>query len=137
MKRLIFVLIVGAIGIFSINLSAQKNYYKMDNIKTQYYINASRNAVNNNNLSQACILARKAIQANSWSKEAWANYDDIVKRLIKNGKVKDFTMPKTLNSNILGIPTLTSPKQSASVKSTPPPATAPSPSAGGAQYEGC
>jgi cytoskeletal protein RodZ len=134
MKKLIFLLIVGLIGIFSINLSAQNDYYKMDNIKTQYYINASRNAVNNNNLSQACVLARKAIQANSWSKKAWANYDDIVKRLVKSGKVKDFTMPQTLTSNTSKT---VAPAQPAQAAPAPTPAAAPSPSGGGSQYEGC
>ena len=137
-KKLIFIAAIATIYIFSANLSAQDDYYKMNNIKSQYYISASRNAVSNNNLSQACILARKAVQANSWSKEAWANYDDIVKKLIKEGKVKDFNMPKTLNANTPNAEVLPPASTPTPVQNnTPAPATSPSPSADAGQYEGC
>lgn len=113
-------------GILSINLPAQNRYYyKMDNIQAEHYIEASRNEVKNNNLSLACLYARKAVQANSWSKKAWANYDDVVKRLINKGKVKDFTAPV------------------ATTPIAPPPtaqAQAPTPTSSddsGSQFEGC
>ncbi len=123
-RKLICIVAIATTCILSTNLSAQDDSYKMNNIKSQYYISASRNAVDNNNLSQACVLARKAVQANSWSRDAWANYDDIVKRLIKDGKVKDFNMPKTLNVNV-------------SNTEVASPSTSPSPSADAGQYEGC
>jgi predicted ferric reductase len=132
-KKWMFILIAGMLGIavFSVSVSAQSSYYKMNNIKMQYYINASRNAVKNNNLQEACVLARKAIQSNSWNKEAWSNYDDIVKRLVKSGQVKNFTLPKTLNNISASTP---SPAQS----TAPSPAqAAPTPSSSAGQYEGC
>lgn len=134
-KKWMFILIAGMLGIaiFSVSVSAQSSYYKMNNIKMQYYINASRNAVNNNNLQEACVLARKAIQSNSWNKEAWSNYDDIVKRLVKSGQVKNFTLPKTLN-NI----SASTPAQSTAPTPAPAPAqAAPAPSSNAGQYEGC
>jgi len=132
-KKLISIVTIATIYIFSANLSAQGDYHNMNNITSQYYIVASRNAVSNDNLSQACILARKAVQANSWNKEAWANYDDIVKKLIKEGKVKDFDMAKTLNANISNSALTIAPTQN----KTPTPVSSPSPSEDDGQYEGC
>ncbi len=132
-KKWMFILIAGMFGIavFSVSVSAQSSYYKMNNIKMQYYINASRNAVNSNNLQEACVLARKAIQSNSWNKEAWSNYDDIVKRLVKSGQVKNFTLPKTLNNISASTPT-------SAQRTAPTPAqAAPAPSSSAGQYEGC
>ena len=75
-----------------VTLSAQnREYYRLDNIQTQHYISLSRDAVQKNNLTLACLYAKKAVQANAWSKVAWENYDDVVKRLVKSGKVADFT----------------------------------------------
>ena len=116
------IILLLAVGILSINLPAQNRYYyKMDNIQAEHYIAASRNEVNKNNLSLACLYAKKAVQANSWSKKAWANYDDVVKRLINKGKVKDFNAPV------------------ATTPMAPPPTTAqaPAPTDDGGMFEGC
>ena len=79
------------IGAFSINLSAQnKQDYRMDNIQAEHYITISREEVDKNNLPLAKLYAQKAIQANSWSKKAWANYNDIIQRLADEGEIEDF-----------------------------------------------
>jgi len=94
MKKNVLIALVLLVAFGIIGANAQNRYYyKMDNIQTEHYIAASRDEVNNNNLSLACLYARKAVQANTWSKKAWANYDDVVKRLIAKGGVKDFSAP--------------------------------------------
>jgi len=94
MKKNVLIALVLLVAFGIIGANAQNRYYyKMDNIQAEHYIAASRNEVKNNNLSLACLYARKAVQANSWSKKAWANYDDVTKRLVNKGKVKDFNAP--------------------------------------------
>ncbi|MDX1809299.1 MAG: hypothetical protein R3331_07145 [Sulfurospirillaceae bacterium] len=122
-KTVLTIVLFLVVGILSINLPAQNRYYyKMDNIKAEHYINASRVEVQNNNLRLASIYAQKAVQANSWSKKAWANYNDIVKRMVAQGEVEDFNAP------VVNTP-----------KNTTPPAQAntPVPDDGGSQFEGC
>ncbi|WP_331774839.1 hypothetical protein [Sulfurospirillum sp. 1612] len=88
------IILLLAVGILSINLPAQNRYYyKMDNIQAEHYISAARAEVQNNNLNLALTYAQKAVQANSWSKKAWDNYNDIVKKMVEAGGVKDFTAP--------------------------------------------
>ncbi len=131
-KRLITLVLIAALGVFAINLLAQnRDFYKMDNIQAEHYINASRTEVNKNNLSLACTYARKAVQANSWSQKAWANYDDVVKRLINKGKVKNFTG---------SVGSIAAPAPVAKKVAAPSPAPAPSApaaNAAGGQFEGC
>lgn len=110
------------VGFLSVNLPAQNRYYyKMDNIQAEHYISVSRTEVQNSNLNLAIIYAQKAVQANSWSKKAWANYNDIIKKMVAQGGVQDFTAP------VMKTP------------ATPPPAQAntPAPKEGGSQFEGC
>ena len=122
MKKNVLIALVLLVAFGIIGANAQNRYYyKMDNIQAEHYIAASRNEVNKNNLSLACLYAKKAVQANSWSKKAWANYDDVVKRLINKGKVKDFNAPV------------------ATTPMAPPPTTAqaPAPTDDGGMFEGC
>ncbi len=82
---------IAVIGIFSSNLSAQnKQDYKMDEIGAKHYITISREEIDKNNLPLAKVYAKKAIQANTWSKEAWANYDDIVQKLADDGEIQPY-----------------------------------------------
>ena len=94
MKKKILAFILGFLaitGFFAINASAQNQQsYKMDNIQAQHYITLSRQEVDNNNLPLAKLYAQKAIQANAWSKKAWANYNDIIQRLADDGEIQDF-----------------------------------------------
>ena len=79
------------IGLFSSTLFAQnKQEYSMNKTLCAHYVKLSREMVENDNLPLANVYAAKAIQANSWEKAAWANYDDIAQRLADNGDLEDF-----------------------------------------------
>jgi hypothetical protein len=109
-------IIITVIGLFSSNLSAQnKQNYKMDNIGAKHYITISREEIDKNNLPLAKVYAKKAIQANSWNKEAWANYDDIVQKLADDGEIQPYeTFLEKSKAN-----------------------SAPSAGGGGSKFEGC
>lgn len=127
MKKVLIVFsVLLALSIVNVTLSAQNRYdYKMDNIQAKHYIDASRLEVKKNNLSMACAYAKKAVQANSWSKEAWANYDDIVKRLINKGKVRNYKdSPNTVEAVSVQAP-------------APAPSPTPKASSGASLFEGC
>ena len=80
-----------AIGIFAVNLSAQnKQNYNMDNVQSEHYIKISREQVDKNNLPLAKVYAQKAVQANAWSKKAWANYNDVIQKLADDGEIEEF-----------------------------------------------
>lgn len=93
-KKLSILLFISVFYIFSVTSLAQnresRRYYKLDTIQTQHYINMSREEVSKHNLSLARLYAQKALESNVWSKRAWNNYNDIIKRLVKNGQIKDF-----------------------------------------------
>ena len=79
------------VGIFSTTLSAQnKQEYSMNKTLCAHYVKLSREMVESDNLPLAKVYAAKAIQANSWEKAAWANYDDVAQRLADNGELEDF-----------------------------------------------
>ena len=91
-KIAIFSLVIlVCVGLFSTTLSAQnKQEYSMNKALCAHYVKLSRDMVENDNLPLAKVYAAKAIQANSWEKAAWANYDDIAQRLADNGDLEDF-----------------------------------------------
>ena len=83
--------VVVFIGLFSTNLFAQNRQdYKMSNVKAEHYIKISREEVEKDNLPLAKVYAQKAVQANSWSKKSWANYDDVAQRIADDGDLGDF-----------------------------------------------
>ncbi len=105
-KKLSILLFVSIFCILNIALFAQnkesKEYYKVDTIQTQHYIIMSRKEIGKHNLSLARLYAQKALESNVWSKRAWENYNDIIKRLVKNGQIKNFAamFNKKTSSNI-------------------------------------
>lgn len=115
-------LIIGAmitaslIGFGSLNLSASNSQdYKMSKNECAHFIKISREAIDNDNLPLAQAYAKKAIQANSWDKLAWANYNDIVQKIADNGDVPDF----------------------GTILEESEAANAPTAGAGGSKFEGC
>jgi len=87
----LIVAILITVGIFAINLPAQnRQNYTMDNVQAEHYIKISREEIDKNNLPLARVYAQKAIQANAWSKKAWANYNDIIQKLADEGEIKEF-----------------------------------------------
>lgn len=117
MKKISFLaasLILGLVVIFgSLNVSATQ--LNVNKVKCEKFINLSREALENENLSLAQAYAKKAIQANAWSKIAWAAYDDVVQRMADNDELSDFgaVVEKSEINN------------------------APKPSSGAVQLEGC
>jgi hypothetical protein len=80
-----------AVIVLNINLSAQNQQsYEMDIVKCDHYIQLSRTEVENDNLPLAKLYAKKAIQANTWSEKAWANYNDVIQRVADMGGIVDF-----------------------------------------------
>jgi len=79
------------IGLLTTNLFAQnRQEYNMNKAQCAYYVKLSREMVEKDNLPLARVYAQKAIQANSWDKAAWANYNDIIQKIADNGDVEDF-----------------------------------------------
>ena len=73
------------------NLSASNTQeYKMNKALCEKYIKLSREALDQDNVPLAQAYAKKAIQANSWDRLAWANYNDIVQRLADDGEIPEF-----------------------------------------------
>ena len=73
------------------NLSASNTQeYKMNKALCEKYIKLSREAIEEDNVPLAQAYAKKAIQANSWDRLAWANYNDIVQRLADDGEIPEY-----------------------------------------------
>lgn len=73
------------------NLSASNaQEYKMNKALCEKYIKLSREAMDEDNVPLAQAYAKKAVQANSWDKLAWANYNDIVQRLADDGEIPEY-----------------------------------------------
>jgi len=88
---LLIVMLVFALGVGFVNLNAENaQTYRMDQTSCEKYINLSRDAVKIRNLPLAQAYAKKAIQANTWDKLAWANYNDIIQQIADNGDVPSF-----------------------------------------------
>ncbi len=91
-KSLLFVLgciVAISIGYASLNASSGQEY-KMDQALCAKFMKLSRESVDADNLPLARAYAQKAIQANSWDKLAWANYNDIIQRMADNGDIPEF-----------------------------------------------
>jgi hypothetical protein len=74
-----------------VGLSASgTNEYSMNKELCAKYISLARGAVDDGNLLMAKAYAKKALQANSWDKLAWANYEDIVLQMAVEGEIQDF-----------------------------------------------
>lgn len=86
--RLFLKSIIIAMMLASFGFSA--NEYKLNKAECEKYIKLSRQEVENSNLSLARAYAKKAIQANAWSKLAWANYEDIIQKLADEGEIPDY-----------------------------------------------
>lgn len=91
-KSLLFILscsILLGIGYASLSASSGQEY-KMDQALCEKFVKLTRDSVSTGNLPLARSYAQKAIQANSWDKLAWANYNDIIQRMADNGDIPDF-----------------------------------------------
>jgi hypothetical protein len=84
----LFALIIA--GLTSALLAQNKQDYNMDNVKSEHYIEISREQIEEGNLPLAKVYAKKAVKANVWNAKAWANYDDITQRLADEGGIEDF-----------------------------------------------
>lgn len=91
-KGLLFIAgCIVALGITYASLNASSGQeYKMDQALCAKFMKLSRDSVTADNLPLALAYAQKAIQANSWDKLAWANYNDIVQKMADNGDIPDF-----------------------------------------------
>jgi hypothetical protein len=95
-----------ALSIVFVNLNATGQEYRMDKVLCEKYINLSREAVQNGNLALAQAYAKKAVQANSWDKLAWANYNDIIQQMADFGDIPQFgTVVEESQSNAGPSPT--------------------------------
>lgn len=71
-------------------LAKNEQDYKLNEAECQKYIELSRGELDKGNLGLARAYAKKAVQANAWSKFAWANYDDIIQHLADEGDIEEF-----------------------------------------------
>lgn len=71
-------------------LAENQQDYNMNKALCEKYIQLTRVEIDNNNLPLAKAYAKKAIQANSWDKLAWANYDDVIQKIADEGDIIDF-----------------------------------------------
>lgn len=95
-----------ALSVVFMNLNATGQEYRMDQALCEKYINLSREAVEYGNLALAQAYAQKAIQANSWDKLAWANYNDIIQQMADYGDIPQFgTVVEESKSNAGPSPT--------------------------------
>lgn len=77
-------------GFSSTIYAENQQEYRLNKALCKKYVKLSRAEVEKGNITLARAYAKKAIQANAWSKFAWANYNDIIQRLADEGQIEDF-----------------------------------------------
>ncbi len=87
MRKWIFVFILFVFANFSYvapkSFASQSEYYKMNKQKSEEYVRLSQDAYQAQDYYKATLYAKRAIQEDAWSKDAWDNYEDILVNITK------------------------------------------------------